>query len=191
MLEKIDFKKQIGLSITFLVMTIILFAIAVFGFLGKPFSWNILLNHFFFGLALGLYVFILIQFNFNTAFILFILGYVFSFGILFYVYARSQEGFSEAAGLLGWSVVLILVIALGITFEILLKTRKKYQLEKLNNKNVDAIEAEVVPTLETVKEDTIVQEEVSNDDVSESIEVNHINAKETEDVIQEDEKHPE
>ncbi len=142
MLKKVNLKKQILISVIFLGLTTGLFALAIFGSLGKSFDSHILLNHFFLGLAIGIYIFILIQFNFYAAFLLFILGYVFSFAILFYNYSFGQEGFTELAGFLGWIVVMILVIALGIAIEILLHVRRKQKALRLVERN--SIEAEVI-----------------------------------------------
>ncbi len=151
MLNKIDFKRQIAISVIFVALTMTLFSIAVFGILGTPYEGHILLNYFFMGVAFGLYVFILIQLKLNAAFLLFVLGYVFSFGTLYYVYSFATEGFGELAGFLGWMIIMALVVALGITLEILLHIRRKQRIQINENKHV--IEAEVVEAIETYEDE--------------------------------------
>lgn len=141
MLKKLNLKKQIGISLTFLVFTLVLFSIAVFGLLGRPYSGHVLLNYFFVGLGLGLYVFILLRFNLNYAFLLFILGYFFSYGTLFYVFSYSSDGFGDLAGFLGWMIIMGLVIALGITLELLLYIRRKQRQERKEHRDVIDVEA--------------------------------------------------
>lgn len=144
MFKKDNIKLQIIISSIFLTLTVGLFSISVFGVLEKPYNSHILLNHFFIGLAMGLYVFIMLQINLKSAFTLFILGYVFSFGTLFYVYSRASDGFSELAGFMGWTIIMLLVIALGITLEILLSLRKKEKEKQYTFPEDEVVDVELI-----------------------------------------------
>ncbi len=124
MLNNIDLKKRIVISLIFFGISLALFSIAVFAFQGHPFQGSVLINYTILSLVIGAYVFGIMHYQFNFAFILFIGGYIFAFVILLYNATRDFTGFLELAGLISWFVIMGLVITAGISFEFLLKTRR-------------------------------------------------------------------
>lgn len=123
MLNKIDFKKQLVISLIFAGMSLFLFSIAVFGFLGHYFQGSVFLNYTILSLVIGIYIFGLIQMKFNFAFVLFTAGYVFAFAVFIYNATKDTTAMLETVGLISWWVIMGLVVAMGITFEFLLKSR--------------------------------------------------------------------
>ena len=151
MLKKLDFKKQLSISSIIAGTTVVLLSLAVFVLLGSPFTWSVLINYIILSLVLGLYLFTIMRLHYNLAFILFLIGYFFSFAVLFFAYAGgSQNGFTDLAGFIGFLLIIGLVMVLGVALEILMKTRTNLKEELKHSKTPnDYIEAEVVETKDT------------------------------------------
>lgn len=125
MLKKTNFKNQITISVIFFVMTLTLFSIGHYGFLQNPFVWPVFINYSIVSLVVSAYLFVIMHKIYNYAFLLYIAGYVFAFAIYLYNSTKDYTGFLEIVGIISWFVIMILVIALGLSFELLLKSRQQ------------------------------------------------------------------
>ncbi|NLW15407.1 MAG: hypothetical protein GX038_04015 [Erysipelothrix sp.] len=125
MLNKIDLRKRLIISLVFFVTTLILFSVSVFVFLGEIFSWAVFLNYVTLSFIVAAYAYLVMHFKWNIAFITFALGYVFSFFVLFYNYSKDYTKTLHTAGLITWIIIMILVVALGLSLEKNIRTQRK------------------------------------------------------------------
>lgn len=153
MLSKLDLKKQLTISAIIVALTTALLSLAVFVILGSPFAWSVLINYTILSLVLGIYFFTIMRLRYNLAFVLFLIGYFFAFAVLFFAYTGgSKNGFTDLAGFIGFLMIIGLVMILGVSLEILMKTRNTLKEEiKQSKAPTDYIEAEVTKTTETEK----------------------------------------
>lgn len=159
MLKKTNLKSQISIALIFFVMTLCLFSIGHYGFLQKPFEWPVFINYSIVSLVISLYLFAIMQKNFNYAFLLYIGGYIFAFAIYLYNSTKDYTGFLEVAGIVSWFVIMILVIALGLTFELLLKSKQQNKELKALAKEQEIREQETQNQIDIIDADYQISNE--------------------------------
>ncbi len=159
MLSKIDVKKQISISLIFFVMSMALFSVGLYAFLQHPFEWPVFINYGIVSIIISAYLFFIMNRRFNFAFILFVSGYVFAFAIYLYNATKDYSGFLEIAGILSWFVIMGLVIALGLTFEFLLNSRKQNKELQALAKEQQILQQEREGQIDVIDVDYDVKEE--------------------------------
>ena len=148
MLKKIHLEKELLISFIFFITSLALFSIGIFGFLQHHFDWVLLSRYALVSLVISLYLFIVMHKNFDFAFLLFLIGYVFAYGIYLYNATKDYSGFLEIAGIISWFVIMVMVIALGLTVELLLIARRKNKELKKIAKEKEVLEEKIHEQLE-------------------------------------------
>ncbi len=125
MLKRINLKKQILISLTFFILTVLLFSFVQFITLKHPFEWEYVLVRSVIALIVSLYLFYVMKKEFNLAFLIFMVGYVFAFGIYMVNMKSIRTDFVRLMTTASWYLIMSLVIASGLSLEYLLQSRKK------------------------------------------------------------------
>ena len=131
MLKKMSFGKKLTYALIFFILSLSLFSLGVF-VLGKtPFEQEILIRYTIISGVIAVYALLIMSFNLNFAFPIFVVGYLFAFGLFIYNSIKNPIDYVDTTALITWFVIMGLDVALGLSLETLLRSRiKNRELKK-------------------------------------------------------------
>lgn len=128
-MKKLTLKAKLIFSGSLILLTVLLFSIAVFGIRTQAFSGSVLLNYTLVGLLLALYVFALLYLDLIYALVLFLGSYIIAFISLYSTFMSTNDGFSDLAGILSWMIILVAGSIIGLLIEVIRKLKPKKTTE--------------------------------------------------------------